>query len=73
MAGKPAAFSASTRLLQNLVRQAREEEKIDIVRGKTLCVLGHPKLFEPIRNVLHRLPMSCYDNRQSLPILTNGL
>ena len=30
---------------------------IDIILGKTLCVLGHTELFEPFRNLLHGGPL----------------
>ena len=57
-------------LFEVLIGQLGQKGEIDIVLGKTLRVLGHAKLFEPIRDLLHQLPMACY-NRQSLK-LTNS-
>jgi hypothetical protein len=34
--------------------QVPKHREIDSVLGKTLCVLGHAELFEPVRNFLHR-------------------
>jgi hypothetical protein len=36
-----------------LIRQVTQNSEIDIVLGKTLGVLGHAELIEPIRNLLH--------------------
>jgi hypothetical protein len=39
-----------------LFRRTTQDGKIDIVLGKTLRVLGHAELFEPVRYLLHRWP-----------------
>ena len=38
------------------IRQLAEDLDIDVVLSKTLSVLGHAELFEPIRNLLHGRP-----------------
>jgi hypothetical protein len=40
-------------LLKVLVGQVPKDRDIDSVLGKTLRVLGHAELFEPVRNLLH--------------------
>jgi hypothetical protein len=39
-------------LLKVLVSQVAEDRDVDPILGKTLGVLGHTELFEPIRNLL---------------------
>ena len=39
--------------LATLLLLAGENVKIDVVSGKALSVLGHAKLVEPVRNLLH--------------------
>jgi hypothetical protein len=41
-------------VLEVLIGQIAEYRDIDLVLGKGLGILGHPELFEPIRNLLHR-------------------
>jgi hypothetical protein len=36
-----------------LLGQVGKNGNIDLVFGKTLSVLGHPEIFEPLRNLLH--------------------
>jgi len=43
-------------VLEVLFRQMTEGRETNSVFGKTLGVLGHAELFEPIRNLLHRGP-----------------
>jgi hypothetical protein len=43
-------------LLKVLVGQVTKDRDIDSVLSKTLRVLGHAELFEPVRNLLHRGP-----------------
>jgi hypothetical protein len=45
---------SDTEVFQVLVCQMAENREIDIVISKTLGVLGHAELFEPISNLLHR-------------------
>jgi hypothetical protein len=40
-------------LLKVLVGQVSKDLDIDSILGKTLGVLGHTELFEPVRNLLH--------------------
>ena len=42
--------------IEVLVRQLAKNFDVDVVLGKTLCVLGHSELFEPLCNLLHRGP-----------------
>ncbi len=42
-------------LFEVLISQVAKNFEINIVLGKTLGVLGHAELWEPIRNLLHRL------------------
>ena len=39
-----------------LVGQVGKNREINAIFGKALRVLGHAELFEPIANLLHRLP-----------------
>src|SRR5580704_10021748 len=39
-----------------LIGQVREDREINPVLREALSVLGHTEIFEPVRNVLHRLP-----------------
>jgi hypothetical protein len=41
------------KLFEVLIGQMAEDGNINIVFGKTLNVLGHAELFEPICNFLH--------------------
>ena len=41
-------------LFEVLISQIGKDGKINIVVGKTLRVLGHAELFEPVRDLLHR-------------------
>ena len=43
-------------LLKVLIGQVAEDRDINSVLGKTLGVLGHAEVFEPVRNLLHRGP-----------------
>ena len=43
-----------TKLFQVLIGQVAKDGEINVVLGKTLRVLGHAELFEPVRNLLHR-------------------
>jgi hypothetical protein len=40
---------------QILVCEIGEDAKIDIVLDKALRIVGHAELFEPVRNLLHRV------------------
>src|SRR5215831_16116355 len=42
------------KLFEVLIGQMREYRDIDVVYSKTLCVLRHAELFEPVRDLLHR-------------------
>ena len=42
--------------IEVIVRQFAENLYIDIVFSKTLSVLGHAELFEPVCNLLHSRP-----------------
>ena len=42
-----------TEVFQVLVCQVLEDREVNSVLGKTLRVLGHAELFEPVRNSLH--------------------
>ena len=44
------------KLFEVLIGQIGKDGEIDVVLGKTLGVLGHAELFEPVRNLLHRGP-----------------
>ena len=41
-------------LFEVLISQIRQDEKADVVLGKTLGVLPEPELLKPVRNLLHR-------------------
>src|SRR5215472_269226 len=41
-------------IFEMLLGQIGKNENIDLVFGKTISVLGHAELFEPVRNLLHR-------------------
>ena len=43
-------------VLEVLIGQMWEYRNINSVLGKALGVLGHAKLFEPVRNLLHHGP-----------------
>jgi hypothetical protein len=43
-----------TEIFQVLICQVAEDGEINAVLGEALGVLGHAKVFEPVRNVLHR-------------------
>ena len=43
-------------VLEILIRQMPEYGNVDFVIDKTVRILGHAKLFEPVRNLLHRRP-----------------
>jgi hypothetical protein len=43
-------------LLEVLICQITQDSEINVVLGKPLNVLLHTKLFEPVRNLLHRSP-----------------
>jgi hypothetical protein len=43
----------NAQLLQVLISQIGKDFKMDAVFGKTLHVLGHTELIEPIRDLLH--------------------
>ena len=45
-------------LFQVLIGQIRQDREIDIVINKVLGILGHAELFEPVRDLLHRLPLA---------------
>ena len=42
------------KILEVLIGQVAKDRDINAVLGKTLRVLGHAELFEPVRNLLHR-------------------
>jgi hypothetical protein len=42
-----------------LIGQKAQDGNINIVISKTLGILGHTELFEPIGNLLHRGPPTC--------------
>ena len=42
--------------IEVLVRQLAQDLDIDVVLSKTLGVLGHAELFEPVRNLLLNRP-----------------
>jgi hypothetical protein len=48
------AAIAAGRKQFDLICQVTKDREIDIVLGKTLRVLGHAELSEPVRNLLHR-------------------
>jgi hypothetical protein len=52
----------NTEVLQILIRQIGEDAEIDSILSETLRVLGHAKFFEPIGNLLHRLPLWICDH-----------
>ena len=57
--------------LQVLIRQLRQNTEVDRVIGKTLGVLGHAELFEPVSDLLHRRPQADFGatcGKQSLAI-----
>ena len=42
-------------ILEVLIRQIRENAEVNPILGKALGVLGHAKLFEPVRYLLHHV------------------
>jgi hypothetical protein len=46
-----------------LIGQVGKDRKINTVFGKTLGVLGHAELLEPVGNLLHRRPLSVLDQQ----------
>jgi len=58
--GSREAFSAwrrvRRRVFKMLIGQVGENREINAVFSKTIRVLGHAELFEPVRNLLHRDP-----------------
>jgi hypothetical protein len=42
-----------TYFFQVLIRQVRKDAEVNAIFDETLGVLGHPELFEPVRNLLH--------------------
>jgi hypothetical protein len=42
-------------VLEVLIGQMGQYREIDLVLSKALCVLGHAKLFEPVRYLQHRV------------------
>ena len=44
------------KLFEVLIGQVAKDGDVDVVFSKTLHVLGHAELFEPVRNLLHRGP-----------------
>ena len=48
--------------IEVIVRQFAENLYIDIVFSKTLRVLGHAELFEPVGNLFHCAPANNADN-----------
>ena len=46
------------KLFQVLVCQMRQDTKIDVVLSKALRVLSETELLKPVRNLLHRGPVS---------------
>ena len=49
-----------------LIRKVGKDRKINTIFNKTLHVLGHAEIFEPIGNLLHRRP------RGNLPATTKA-
>ena len=45
-------------LLQVLIGQVGKDGEVNAVFSKPLGILGHPELFEPVRNLLHHGPAS---------------
>jgi hypothetical protein len=43
-----------------LVSQVTQNGELNMVLGKTLCVLGHAELFEPFCNLMHWRPPRIY-------------
>ena len=63
-------------LFEVLIRQISKDSEIDVILGKTFRVNGHAKLFEPIRNLLHRRPRADFTattSAESLAILPEKL
>src|SRR6185369_5209627 len=44
----------NAKVFEMLIGQVRENGHINVVLGKSLRVLGHAELFEPVGNLLHR-------------------
>ena len=49
----PTITEDDTEVFQVLIGQVAKDREINAVFGKTLRVLGHAELFEPVRNLLH--------------------
>jgi class 3 adenylate cyclase len=49
----PAITEDDPEVLQVLISQVAKDREINAVLGKALGILGHAKLFEPVRNPLH--------------------
>src|SRR5215831_18906846 len=47
-------------LLEVLISQVTQNGELNMVLGKTLCVLGHAELFEPLCNLMHWRPPRIY-------------
>ena len=47
-----------------LIRQVGKDREINAIFGKTLRILGHAELFEPIRNLLHGGPAPIHRQRR---------
>src|SRR5262249_8043049 len=58
IADRPQNFQSvperNAKVFEMLIVQVGENGHINVVLGKSLRVLGHAELFEPIRNFLHR-------------------
>jgi hypothetical protein len=50
----PTMPERNANVFQILISQMRENRNIDFVLDKAIGVFGHPELFEPVRNLLHR-------------------
>ena len=45
---------ARHKLFQVLIGQVAKDREINAVFSKTVCILGHAEVFEPVPNLLHR-------------------
>ena len=46
-------------VLEVLIAKMGEYGNINLILGKTLSVLPKTKIFQPVRNLLHRGPVAC--------------
>ena len=64
----PPVPERNAEVLEVLISQIAEDRDIDIVLGKSLRVLGHAELFEPVRNLLHGGTASGSRFRYNVPL-----